>query len=380
MPVLEDLLMDNKKYLLPYGDQLREFLIDGNVPKSDLRGILRRRGVFTLNDDKAVTVPILVRTGISPIELMELHENIKESEDEPKSHTQSVKCKTMDFDLLTVVPNSEEIHNLIKKPFTNYELIGVPNFSNVEESGDVAELTFTIERTDHTKSWDKNTKQFSGKVRFSKEGGDVDINISLSHTSAETKEVASVISKEIVKRLKNNGHVDEDEEIRKIRFNDFTNANRVKFLNELSKKQTEYGLYFKDTRDLGFSPDNSSELPSDISWMQEKISNLIIQGKDLHSTFFISNKSYHEFIKIYKVEASYSFDYDDCSGSCQVSYEFPEFLNKQDITSELLIRVQNIRFKDPSKKLFAGKVKERALRILEKPKLKLHDELKKNTE
>jgi len=369
--------MSNVKNILPYGDALRDFLTDGNISKSDLRSILRNRGIFTLDDDKATTIPLLVRSGITPSELVELYQNINEIEEEPKALTQTIKCNPGEIDLLSIVPSSDEIHQLVKKPFSNFELIGIPNF--VSNNQDEVELDFTIERTDHTKSWDKNTKQFSGKVRFSKKDDEVDINISLSHTSTETKEVASSISKEIVKRLKTAGHVNNDEQIRKIRFNDFTNENRVTFLNHLSKNHTVNELYFKDTRDLGFCPDETETLPEDIAWMQEKISNLLLQGKELHSTFFIKNKSFHKFIKVYKVEASYSFDYDDCSGSCYVSYDFPEFITKMDNSSELSIKVLNVRFKDGSNKSLTGKVKERTLRILEQSKLKLHDALKKTT-
>lgn len=366
--------MDETKNILPYGDALRDFLADGNISKSELRGILRNRGIFTREDDKTTTIPHLVTRGITPNELMELYQNISETEEEPKALTQTIKCSVPEVDLLSILPSSDEIHELVKKPFSNYELIGIPNFvSSIE--GEV-ELDFIIERTDHTKSWDKNTKQFSGKVRFSKIDDELDINISLSHTSPETKEVASVISKEMVNRLKLAGFVKNDEVIRKIRFNDFTNENRVKFLNKLSKEQTSNELYFKDTRDLGFCPDETQTLPDDISWMQEKITNLLLQGKNLHSTVFIRQKRYHEYIKVYRVEASYSFDYDDCSGSCQISYEFPEFISKLDNSSELSIKVLNIRFKNGSNRSLAGAVKERTLKILEKSKLKLHDTLK----
>lgn len=280
--------MDKAKNILPYGDALRDFLADGNISKSELRGILRNRGIFTREDDKTTTIPHLVTRGITPNELLELYQTISETEEEPKALTQTIRCNVPEVDLLSILPSSEEIHELIKKPFSNYELIGIPNFvSNIGE----VELDFIIERTDLTKSWDKNTKQFSGKVRFSKIDDELDINISLSHTSPETKEVASVISKEMVNRLKSAGFVNNDESIRKIRFNDFTNINRVTFLNKLSKEQTSNALYFKDTRDLGFCPDETQTLPDDISWMQEKITNLRLQGKTFTRQFSLGKKN-----------------------------------------------------------------------------------------
>lgn len=368
--------MNDKKYILPYGDVLREFLSDSNVLKSDLKSILRGRGVFTANDEKSDIIPLIVCSGVTPQELMLIYENIREHEDEPKSISQSLKCNGKDFDIISVLPTSDEISELIKKPFSNYEILGIPNFKKVNNDPNVVELDFTIERTDHTKSWDKNTKQFSGKVRFTKEGGSLDLNISLSHTSPETKEVVSKISKDLFSRLKSKGYIDPDQQITKVKFSDFSNESRVKFLNDLSKNQTNYELYFKDTKDIGFSPDESVTLPTEISWMQEKISNLVLQGKELHNTFFVTNKKFHKFIKIYKLEAAYTFDYQDCSGSCSVSFEFPEFISKQDEDSELTIRVLNVRFKEESIRLPQGTIKERVLRWLEKPKMTLFEENK----
>ena len=74
------------------------------------------------------------------------------------------------------------------------------------------------------------------------------------------------------------------------------------FLNKLSKEQTSNELYFKDTRDLGFCPDETQTLPDDISWMQEKITNLLLQGKNLNSTVLsLGKKRYHEYMKVYRV-------------------------------------------------------------------------------
>ncbi|MGD6735094.1 hypothetical protein ACP5PY_01445 [Photobacterium leiognathi subsp. mandapamensis] len=219
----------------------------------------------------------------------------------------------------------------------------------------------------------KNRSQFTGKVSFKKDAENVDICINLSHTSTQTKEVANLIAKDIVNTFKNSGFVDRNTSIKKIKFNDFTNESRIQFLKDLSQKQFNNELLFRDTKDIGFRPDKSKELPDDLSWMQEKITNLILQGKNLHSTFFIHNKSYHQYIQMHRVDADYNFDYKDYSGSCRISFDFPDLVAKENQSSELVIKVINLRFNKKSVSISTSKLKEMLLTHLEPMKINLFE-------
>ena len=362
----------NKKFILPFGDSLRDFLNDSGIAKSDLRSLVRKRGIFVCNEDKRSYIPILVRTGITPSELVELNESLKVREANPKRQTQSIKCEPSDSTLIDAIPLGYNVHEVTKKEFSNYKLLGNPSFKTVDKDPNHIELDFNVERYDHTQSWNKNASQFSGKVKFKKNGDTLDINISLSHTSDETKEVANKISSDVIKLLKHSGYFKQEVKVSKIRFSDYTNENRVNFLKELSQKQTRIQLYFKDTKDIGFSPDPSLEYPDEISWMQERVSNLVIQGKELHSTFFIENKNLHKYIQMHKVEASYTFEIADFSGTCVISFEFPEFMSKEDKLAELFIRVNGVRFKDNESGISQSKAKEALLSQLESSKLSLY--------
>ncbi|WP_421311206.1 GapS4b family protein [Aeromonas sp. 603757] len=366
--------MGNKKYLLPYGDALRDFLNNQGITKSDLRSILRRRGVFTASDEKSEQVPILVRTGITPPELSILLDRLRVKEDNPKIHTQTVKCTDNKLTLKAMIPSNFNIESVVNKPFSNYRLLGIPSFKSVGGDNNHLELEFTIERFDYTKSWDKNTSQFSGKVKLKKVGSSVDMNITLSHTSPETKEVANGITSKLIKEMKSSGAISEREQIKKIQFSDFTNENRVLFLKMVSQEQITNELYFKDTKDIGFSPDDTQTLPKDIAWMEKTISNLVLQGVGLHSTFFVKNKSYHKYIKMHRLEAAYTFDHSSFNGTCNIIFEFPEYITKGDISSELSIKISGLRFGDKND-VSMGKVKEILLSQLDVAKLKYYEEL-----
>lgn len=369
--------MKDRKFVLPYGDALRDLLNDQGVTKSDLRLILRRRGVFVGNDEKPSYITMLSRTGLTPSELIEIQEKIRLKEENPKFQTQTVKWSGGDTTLLQSVPKVYDINKLISKPFSNYKVLGAPSFRAINGDKDHVELAFTVERYDYTKSWDKNRSQFSGKVRFKKGVDNIDICINLSHTSPQTKDVANLIAKDIVNNFKANGLIADNEVVKKIRFSDFTNDSRIQFLRDLSQKQFDNELYFKDTKDIGFRPDINENLPDDISWMQEKISNLILQGKNLHSTFFINNKAYHQYIQIHQVEADYTFDYKDYSGTCRISFDFPELIAKENQNSELIIKIVNLRFKTKNISISTSKLQEQLLSHLEPSKLSLFDQYSK---
>ncbi|WP_229667860.1 hypothetical protein, partial [Oceanisphaera marina] len=111
----------------------------------------------------------------------------------------------------------------------------------------------------------------------------------------------------------------------------------------------------------------------EISWMQENVKNLGIQGKELHSTFFIKNKNLYKHIKIHKIEASYTFDFEKHSGSCNISFEFTEFMTKEALDAELLISVNGIRFKNNESGITQSKIKETLLSQVEDSKLELYN-------
>lgn len=369
--------MSNKKFLLPYGDGLREFLSEPGITRADIKSILRRRGVFFSSDDKTNTVPLLIKTGLSPFELEELQDKIKTKEDNPKVHTQSIPWSGGNRSLIDVMPADLNVNELIDQPFSNYKVIGAPNFRSIKRNPNHIEMDFKIERYDLTKSWDKNTSQFSGRITLKRGSGDVNVSMSLSHTAPETKFVVNRISKNVIREMKDHGVIDKDASVKKIRFNDFKNSDRIAFMQELSQQQVDPKLYFKDTRDIGFRPDKTQALPNDISWMEEKIKNLILQGSDLHATFFVKDKKYHQYLEVYKIDADYSFEFDDYSGCCRISFEFNDFIARERNDAELSIKVINLSFDSKSVSVSSNKVKERLLAQLESGKLKLHEKYRK---
>lgn len=368
--------MSNKKFILPYGDSLKDFLTLSILSQADLKNLLRKRGVFFAEAEKINTIPLCIKTGIAPSELEELKEKVKTKEDNPKQQTQSIGWSGEDTTLLSSIQDDLDIHDLTNEPFKNYNIIGTPSFKPIANNPNNIELEFTIERHDLTKSWDKNTTQHTGKVSFKKSSGNKSVNMSFTHTSKETKIVANKIIKAVVKGMKSDGLVQPETQIVKIRFNDFDNASRIKFLKELSQNQKNNSLYFLDTKDIGFKPDNSMQLPDEISWMEDKINNLIIQGQDLHSTFFVKDQQYHPFLQVYRLDTDFSFEFDEVVGECRLSLEFSGFIAQGKNNAEFQINVTKLRITENESGVSHNKIKERLLSSLESDKLLLHQKYK----
>ncbi|SUI92083.1 GapS4b family protein [Shewanella morhuae] len=299
----------NLKEKLLFGNSLRDLLNDSNVTASTLRKISRKRGIFICNNEKSEYVQSLVSTGISPSELAEIIDTIITKEENPKYQSQIIKCKTTEFSLINIVPTEFNLNTIAQEEFSNYKIIGMPSFKAINNGKEHIELNFSIERFQMTNSSYKNITEFKGKVIIKKEKNGIDVKTTTSHSSVETKLIANKIVSYFLLELKKSGIVNEREKLIKIRFNSFTNKNRVAFLNELSQRPTGIEtLYFKDTKDIGFKPEQNSLLPNDISWMQDNVSNMALQGKKLHSTLFFKEKKYHEHIQLYKVVALYHLD------------------------------------------------------------------------
>lgn len=371
----------NLKEKLLFGNSLRDLLNDSNVTASTLRKISRKRGIFICNNEKSEYVQSLVSTGISPSELAEIIDTIITKEENPKYQSQIIKCKTTEFSLINIVPTEFNLNTIAQEEFSNYKIIGMPSFKAINNGKEHIELNFSIERFQMTNSSYKNITEFKGKVIIKKEKNGIDVKTTTSHSSVETKLIANKIVSYFLLELKKSGIVNEREKLIKIRFNSFTNKNRVAFLNELSQRPTGIEtLYFKDTKDIGFKPEQNSLLPNDISWMQDNVSNMALQGKKLHSTLFFKEKKYHEHIQLYKVVALYHLDNMEYKGTCNIVYDFNGFISKEDPTAELVLSVNNLNLSDSAPNgqrcLPKGKVIQSILSEIESYKHEIFEKFK----
>lgn len=362
--------MSNRIYL-PTRDFLRQLIGQQYVKPNELKNILRARGVFTSNEDKKLLGSTLIKTGLSPEEYIELRSSYKTKEDNPKILTRQIKwsSSTSLFDALEFDIDFDE---LLDDNFGTIRLSSHPIFVQPDDKNpDIVRLDFEIERKDITKNWGDNTTYHKGYIELSKDKTTLDLQLNFCHSSKEIKEFGNKITKCIINRFKKDKHVVDNEEILSIRFHDFDNMGRVKFLHELSFNWRLNELYFQDTKDLQFSPDGlDDKAPDELKWMKDKIEDLKLKGKDIHSTFFVSNKSYHKYIKLYKIACDYTFATSDYEGTCRINYEFHDI---DSVNSELSVDVVNLNLSMNKNNTTRDAIKISLLRLLDKRKIDLYE-------
>lgn len=365
----------NEEILLPTGDYLRQLLGQSKVKPNDLKSILRSRGVFCGSDTKEIVGPILVKTGLSPYEFTELRETYKTKEESQKTKTRSISWKSSE-PLIESITEDIDYESLLNDSFGVYQLTNAPGFTALNGNPDHIYMDFEISRNDSIQNWGENVSHHKGRVEFKKADDGKNISMSLVHTAPETKDYGNRISETLIEHFKETGHIDKDEQIKTIKFSDFTNEGRVQFLNELTQKATHSLIAFSDTKDIHFSPDNLiSNPPHDLAWMKDKIEDLKIKGKGLHSTFFVNDKKFHKFIKLFGLSCDYSFSTSDYTGKCRILYEFSDH-DESNESAELILNITMLKLEVNDSGASRMQVKKQLLDSLERFKMETYDKHK----
>ncbi|WP_042817716.1 GapS4b family protein [Yersinia wautersii] len=366
-----------ERVFLPNGDNLKVLLSQNKVSKADIKNILRARGVFCSSDEKTNTVPLLVKTIISPDEFIELKENIRTKEHSSKVHMRTIEWENNET-LIDAIGSDLNLDNIIDDPFCNYEISNMNGFHVKENDGDSISLDFQITRTDLTNNWNETEQTFTGVIELDKSAysnGKVLVNVSLSHTSHETKLVADKILRRLERHLKEHGHIKSDSVISKIQFNDFENKDRIAFLKNIAQKHFKNELYYEKIVDVEFCPDESETFPESVKWLEKDIDELKLKGS-LSDSIFMKNIDLHPVLKVFRVIASYKIEDIEFFATCKISYEFPDFASKRNESAEFLVDFKAFNSKGCSQSLVDG-IKAKIMKMIEDVKISEYELLRK---
>lgn len=313
--------------LLPVGEKLKPLLNKSVVSESDMKNVLRKRGVFIGENDKKKIVPYLTMSLLSPKEFEELQDLQKTKEDALKFRNKSVKTNSsknlsdlIETDLLDIEEFDEKIENCSFNTDIDFSASN-PNKMIVE---------YEIIRNDITKDWANAESKYNGRVEIEKDTLKGDINLLSEYTSVETEEINSMIIDRIINELKQKNTIVENTDVYEIKSNDFTNEERFAFLLSLAKDSKNGLLKFKSVRNIEIGPDKSSNLiiAQPISLLDNSVKNIIIngeKGETLENIEYVKNKQYHQALILRAMQVEYSFNVVGASGTCIIEYGFPHF-------------------------------------------------------
>ncbi|MFA0194053.1 hypothetical protein AB4454_04895 [Vibrio artabrorum] len=374
--------MANNNFI-PWGESLKDLVSQTKCTPSVINTILRERGVFCSSSEKINTVPNLVTSLLSPEESYDLLGSIKTKEKLDRINFRNYEMKE-DSDLLDLVSGLMEAEDLQTNDYVNYQISDFNDFTSLDgNSTNALVLDFEVCRTDLLDGWFEAKKFFKGSVEIKKGTGDKDdsgitMSVKLNHSSPETKEIADRVITIVKKSLVEGDVIDLPKQGGRVLFNDFTNEDRVNFLNELASQQLAYEFYYKRIDDVHFNPDSELEtdhLKEDANLLEKDIEQYRVKG-NLEKIITVKWKGVHPYIKVTKVVASYTVDYKSYSGECKVSYEFSDYAKRKLINPELCINFINLKLKGASPSVM-DEVQSIIMRQIETRKTELLKKYKK---
>lgn len=339
----------NTDTLLPVGERLKPLLSKSCISESDMKNILAERGVYIGDSDKKSSIPILTLSILSPREFEKLQELQKTKEDSLKTKIIKVKSQS-DKNLNNLIPQDLVKRDDLIDEYDCFDFDTDLSF-NMDDQNKLV-LDYTIIREDVTKDWANNKSRYTGRVEIEKSATQGMICFRNEYTSSETE----VINKKIIKMVTNHlqilGEISNKESPFEITSDKFNNIQRFAFMLQLANDSPSGFLSFEAVKNIEIGPDRKVNMPDNTKWMGGSVKNIIInseKGKTLENIEYISDKQYHEFLILRKVQAQYKFSFGVLEGQCIVEYGFPHYFRSHVRNHSFEVSVPKIYFSKDSK-------------------------------
>lgn len=364
------------KDLLPQGDYIRQLLVKSNITNANINLLLREKGVFLGQNQKNNSVPLIMKSIISPKDFIELYETQKTKEETVKYRTSSINCKA-DFDFPDVLDNSLDLNAVIRDKHTykpNYSVVGNPNF--YFEDDFTAIFEYQIERENLLSDWTSNKTYHNGAVTLKKNSDtDVQISVQQDSTSKETFEVNNLIIGALKEKLLAKSIINSNEDIITVRFNHFNNSTRIKFFYSFISNFTIY-LDFKSITDIDLNLDENVESHQDVKMFLDEIDNLKLRGKGLQNHVLIYKEKYYPKLIFGAVKYRYKLDCNGIEGSAEVNLGFPDYVKSKDEKADFQISIDLILNRQDKNSSTENKIRKKLLEFFEKKKIESYNKFR----
>ncbi len=307
---------------IPTGAEFRILLNSNHITYGEVHAVLKQKGIFVGNSDKSVTVPILSATLLTPNEFSRLIEASVDRESRPKTKPSSLDLVSSDSDWITPLKESlftQGIDFFADIAFTE----SINDLKLVVHSKDKISIPYMVKRRDISQDWIKRELNFSGSITIERKGNSLKLDFTATHTSPETEAVNRKITSRISKILKKAG-VSKTDMLKRITFDSFTNTERVRFFKRLTAGVARV-LGRGDVNDMEISRNiDSKPLPDDpqVSWMNQTVKRLKIDGDRLNDIFLISDEKYYSYYHVLRMDVTFPYTIKANQGSCRVRFSF----------------------------------------------------------
>lgn len=330
-----------RKSTILYGNELRSLLNSDHISYGEIQSTLKSKGIFIGTSEKSTIVPILSSTLLKPEEFIDLIEVSTDRELRPKCKVSSIELKQLPntaTDWVTPA-KSADFSSLIEK----HEKDGVTKFDKIPriitDSAEKIRIPYTIIRNDYSADWTQREVKYDAEMTIERKGNTLVLDIATTHSSKETEKINNSIRKEFLKIL-NDASLVKSTDVMEIKFNSFTNKQRVKFFKKLTGG-TKNEISTGDVDNIEITVDETmiGRIPSntEISWLKTAVKKVRIDGSKMNNIFLISNESYYDFYQMHKMDITYKFNTNFSDGKCKVCFSFSDpnsrsFTDNSDLT------------------------------------------------
>ncbi|MGS0748794.1 GapS4b family protein [Halpernia sp. GG3] len=331
---------------------------------------------FLGHNQKNNSVPLIMKSIISPKDFLELYETQKTREETNKYRTSSINCKT-DFDFPDIFSNALDLNSLIREKHTykpNFSVIGNPNFYFEDEFTAVYE--YQIERENLLSDWTNNKTYHKGAVTLKKiSDTDIQISVQQDSTSKETFEVNKLIMVALKEKLFEKSIIKSYDDIISVRYNHFNNTSRIKFFYSFTSNFTIY-LDFKSITDIDLYLDENVESHKDVKIFLDEIDNLKLSGKGLQNHVLIYKEDYYPKLIFGAVKYKYKLNYNGIEGNAVINLGFPDFVKSKDENADFQISIDLILNRQDKIPSIENKIRKKLLEFFEKKKIESYNRFK----
>ncbi|MGJ7032303.1 GapS4b family protein [Niabella hirudinis] len=365
------------KDILPQGDYIRQLLVKSNVTNANINTLLREKGIFLGHNEKNNSVPLLMKSVISPRDYSVLYEAQKTKEESIKYKTSSIKCNS-DFEFSAVLSEDIDLHSLILERHTykpNYKVIGSPTFYFEDENSAVFE--YQIERSNLLSDWTNNKTYHNGAITLKKVSeNDIQISVQQNSTSKETNEVNNIIMNALKEQFFQKAIINSSEDIITVKFNHFDNTSRVQFFYSFASNFNIY-LEFKSITDIDVYLDENVESHADIKEFLNEIDNLKLNGKELQNHILLNNVEYFPKLIFGAAKVRYKLNHGGVEGSAIINLGFPDYVKAAEEDSDFQISIDLVLNKQDKNPKAENSIRKKLLELFETKKVESYTKLKR---
>jgi len=327
---------------IPTGQELRILLNSEHISYGEIQNTLKKKGVFVGKSDKSITVPILAATLLTPREFSSLIESSVDRESKPKVKVSALELVAPTSDWITPL---KDLFTSNFNPGSNIESVQFVDTPAVVVDGkDRVKIPYVINRRDYSKDWISREINFSGEIVIERNGKNLKLELSSTHSSRETETINRLITSRISKVLKDSGTTQHDKE-HKIIFGGFSDMERVRYFKRLTAGSLPI-LTPGSVNDMEISRDgNCPPLPNDpeVKWMNETVTRLRIDGEKLNNIFLLSEEKYYPHYYVWRIDITFPYQFRTIAGKHRVVFSFGPSLRSDSSRNEAELTVEPIR-------------------------------------